>query len=244
MKLSDTTYTFVFAAVVCVVCSVSLAAVSQGLKRKQETNVALDIKKNILRAVGLADVVRRTESPEGVLALYEEKIEEFVVDGEGAFVEGEDPTEVDPETTDGLYPLYVYKEGGEVRAYAFPVVGQGLWSTLYGYFALGPDGKTVKGITFYKHGETPGLGAEIESEWFRDAFRGKSIWSESRDEVVPIRVVKGGVEGRFPEEKARHLVDGISGATMTSRGVTEMLERWIRVYNPFFERVRNHQVGI
>ena len=236
--MKNNTYTFIFAAVVCMVCSLALSAVSEGLKSKKAFNMALDQKKNILKAVGLAEALSGNLTGEQTAKLYQEKIEELVIDEYGDVVQGVDPETIDMEKTQGLYPLYELKENGEIVAHCFPIVGKGLWSTLYGYFAMNPDGKTVKGITFYKHGETPGLGAEIEKDWFQDHFKGKKVWSELQDKLVPIRVVKGKVQGRYSPQEAQFLVDGISGATMTGKGVTRMLERWLEVYEPFFKKIR------
>ncbi|MCA9404789.1 MAG: NADH:ubiquinone reductase (Na(+)-transporting) subunit C, partial [Candidatus Omnitrophica bacterium] len=137
------------------------------------------------------------------------------------------------------YPLYVYKEGQQVISYAFPIIGKGLWSTLYGYLALEPNAMTVRGITYYKHGETPGLGAEIEKDWFQNNFKGKSIWDMKDQELWPVSVLKGKVADQINDpNKAKHYVDGISGATMTSKGVTEMIDREVRKYEPFLAKVR------
>ena len=99
--------------------------------------------------------------------------------------------------------------------------------------------KTVRGITFYKHGETPGLGAEIEKEWFQSNFKGKSIWDVQKNQLWPVAVLKGKVKDTMTDEdKMKHYVDGISGATMTAKGVTEMVDREIRKYEPFFAKIR------
>lgn len=236
MKLKGNTYTFVFAAIVCVVCSFTLAFVFQSLKDKQELNEAMDVKKNILKAVGLKTPLPKEAKLDEVLEVYRQKIRELVVDDEGNIIEGKTPAEAVVEP--GLHPMYIYKEGEETVAYAFPVQGKGLWSTLFGYLAIEPDGITVRGITFYKHGETPGLGAEIEKDWFQDNFKGKKIWSKEEQKIRPVAVVKGKVEGRISENEAPFYVDGISGATMTSIGVTNLLKKWIGVYAPFFAKIR------
>lgn len=236
MKMKGNTYTFVFAAIVCIVCSFTLAFVFQSLKDKQELNEALDVKKNILKAVGLKTPLPRTAKSEEILKTYREKIQELVIDEQGNIVEGKTPQ--DAVTQSDLHPIYIYKEGEETVAYAFPVQGKGLWSTLFGYLAIEPDGITVRGISFYLHGETPGLGAEIEKDWFQDNFKGKKIWSEEEQATRSIAVVKGRVEGRIPKDEEPFYVDGISGATMTSIGVTNLLKKWIGVYTPFFAKIR------
>lgn len=235
--MSENTYAFVFALIVCVVCSFSLAAVSEGLRDKKEQNIALDIKKNILKAVGLRDPLQPKAKPATIEKIYQEKIEEMVVDAEGNILEDKRP----PEISEGeeIYPLYVYKESGEVVSYCFPIEGKGLWSTLYGYFALEPDAVTVRGITFYKHGETPGLGAEIDKDWFQNNFKGKKIWDVNANELVPTKVLKGKVADIIPDaQQAQFYVDGISGATMTSKGVTTLIDIWLNTYEPFFAKIR------
>jgi Na+-transporting NADH:ubiquinone oxidoreductase subunit C len=130
----------------------------------------------------------------------------------------------------------------EPRAYVLPISGKGLWSTIYGYIALDVDGATVRGITFYKHGETPGLGGEIEKEWFKSNFEGKRIFDEEGN-LVSITVVKGKVEELIPESEAYHYVDGISGSTLTGRGINEFLEEDLGKYEPFLKKVKNAGEG-
>ncbi|MCA9407787.1 MAG: NADH:ubiquinone reductase (Na(+)-transporting) subunit C [Candidatus Omnitrophica bacterium] len=232
----SSSYIFTFAMIICVVCSFSLALVSQGLKAKKETNIALDIKKNILKAVNLEEHLALKASATEIEAAYENKIEELVIDPSGNIVEGKSPKDI--VEGESLYPVYVYKEGSQKKAYCFPIVGKGLWSTLYGYLALEPDAMTVRGITYYDHGETPGLGAEIEKDWFQNNFKGKKIWDLKENKLHPVAVVKGKVADKYSGENAQFYVDGISGATMTSKGVTEMIARELNKYEPFFQKIR------
>ncbi len=241
-RFKENIYSFVFAAIVSLVCSLALTAVSQGLKEKQKVNMVLDKRKNILNVVKLESGLEEGVTAEELLKLYKEKIREVVVNDKGVVLKGKDASVIDPEHAKGEYPLYIYKEKGRVMAYAFPIVGKGLWSTIYGYLAIEPDGKTVRGITFYQQGETPGLGAEIASKWFQKNFEGKKIWDDKEGKTVPIRVVKGKLDSRFSTEEASHLVDGISGATLTGKGVTRMLKKWVKIYDPFLERVRKHEI--
>ena len=236
MRRQGNLYTFLFAFIICVTCSLALSSVSQGLKEKKALIVSLDIKKNILKAAQLEPPLSPKASTQEVMDIYAQKIEEKVVDGEGNVVEGKKPNDI--QEGEALYSLYIYKERDIVKAYCFPIVGKGLWSTLYGYFALEPDAITVRGITFYQHGETPGLGAEIEKDWFQSNFKGKKIWDIQKKELIPTKVVKGKVEDAVAEQKKPFYVDGISGATMTSRGVTQMVDKWLRIYEPFFSKIR------
>lgn len=240
MDRQSNQYTFIFALIVCVVCSLALSIVSQGLKKQKELNVALDIKKNILKAVDLNEPLPKKVKSQEILDAYAQLIEEIVIDASGNIVEGKAPADI--KDGEPFYPLYIYKESGKVMAYCFPIIGKGLWSTLYGYFALEPDASTVRGITFYKHGETPGLGAEIEQDWFQDNYKGKKIWDVSVNELKPTRVVKGKVADSIPKSDQSFYVDGISGATMTSKGVTEMVDREVRKYEPFLQKIRTKKL--
>jgi Na+-transporting NADH:ubiquinone oxidoreductase subunit C len=104
--------------------------------------------------------------------------------------------------------------------------------------AIEPDAVTVRGITFYKDGETPGLGGEIQKDWFQNNFRGKKIWSEKDQKLTPIALVKGQVKDFYQDERVNYHVDGITAATLTCKGVTAFLDRWIKMYEPFFSKLR------
>lgn len=238
MDKESTKYTFGFALIICVVCSFSLALVSEGLRSRRELNEVLDVKKNILKVVGLGEEISSEMAPKQILSFYDQKIKELVIDKEGNVVENKKPEDI----LDGqeLYPFYIYHEEDGVQAYCFPIIGKGLWSTLYGYFAVESDGMTVRGITFYKHGETPGLGGEISSEGFQKNFKGKKIYDIVKKKSVPIQVVKGKAQDQLSGAALQYAVDGISGATMTCVGVNKMLEKWIRVYDAYFEKVRKN----
>ena len=237
MNISSTRYTFIFAIIVCVVSGVLLSAVSEGLRARRELNEELDVKKNILKAVALKDPIAPKMKAVDVLKVYESKIEELVVDARGNIVEGKTPKELTGKDTD-LFPLYMYKEYGQVIAYAFPIVGQGLWSTLYGYLAVESDATTIRGITFYKHGETPGLGGEIEKEWFQNNFKGKTIYSAKEHKLTPTVVVKGKAADIVKGDELNYHVDGVTAATLTGKGVTEMMDRWITVYDAYLSKLR------
>ena len=120
-----------------------------------------------------------------------------------------------------------------MNAFILPISGKGLWSSLYGYFAI--DNKnysTVKGITFYQHGETPGLGAEIAKDWFKSSFIGKEIYSDNN--IKSILVLKAGQA----DPDNLYEVNGISGATITGRGVEVLLKRDLLRYENYFRNNR------
>ncbi len=237
MNTNSTKYTFIFAIIVCVVCGVLLSSIAEGFRTRQELNVELDVKKNILKAVRLKTPVSAKANPAEILKIYDSKIEEAVINAKGEIVPGKKPSDIKSEK-DGLYPLYIYREDGKADAFAFPILGQGLWSALYGYLALEADVTTIRGITFYKHGETPGLGAEIEKDWFQDNFKGKTVWSLKEKKLTPTIVVKGKAEEIFKDEELKSRVDGITAATLTGNGVTDMMAKWLNIYEAYFHKLR------
>jgi Na+-transporting NADH:ubiquinone oxidoreductase subunit C len=120
--------------------------------------------------------------------------------------------------------------------FVLPISGKGLWSTIYGYLALDEDGNTVRGVTFYKHGETPGLGGEVENPAWCAQWQGKTILGDG-GKLVGIEVKKGKVDPAKPAEKA-HKVDGLSGATITSNGVTKFVKADLEAFGAYLASVR------
>lgn len=216
-------YTLTFTSAVTIVLGLLVSLAATSLKDRQALNEEIDMKRNILRSLHIPEDHSRKMSEQEILDAFDQMITEVHINREGE----EDPN--------GDLILYEKKSGDRIEGYAFPISGKGLWSTIYGYMALEPDGKTVKGITFYKHGETPGLGGEIEKDWFTSNFIGKQI-VDAEGHLTSIQVIKGKVDPNRKE--AIHQVDGISGATMTGKGVTAFLARDLETYNPFFENIR------
>ena len=136
-----------------------------------------------------------------------------------------------------LVPLYQgVDENGKLIAWCIPIEGYGLWSTLYGFLALEADLRTVRGITFYKHGETPGLGGEVDNPAWQAQWQGKQILDEN-GRLVGIKVKKGPVDPKVAFER-KHMVDGLSGATITSNGVTRFIAEDLALYEPYFKKMR------
>lgn len=216
---------------------VSLSAVT--LRERQETNRRLDRQRNILMVAGLAaEDERLTAQKAG--ELFREHIEPRLID----LRTGEEAAGIDPSAYDQRRALadpamsmpapandakvvrlprygliHFVRRGGALEGVVLPVEGKGLWSTIYGYLALEPDLRTIKGITFYEHGETPGLGGEIENARWRASWRGKRAFDE---EGRPVFQVKKGLAGTDP-----HAVDGLAGATLTARGVMHLVRFWL-----------------
>lgn len=228
--------TFRFAIIITLTCSLLLAGAATLLKPRQQENIKLDIKKNILLSAGIVKSgVELTR--DDINALYAKNIRSEVLDKNGVKVEGKTPADIDPKANTGDMALYKWVDGDAVKAFIIPVSGKGLWSTIYGYLAINPDGVTVKGLTFYQHGETPGLGGEIDKKYFTDSFIGKRIVDES-GALKSVSVVRGKVKDVVPESEYAYNVDGISGATLTGRGVSNFLKKDLTTYEPFFKILR------
>ena len=236
------------AAGVCVVCSVFVSTASVCLKPIQDRNRTLERKTNILMAAGLMEAGQRAD----VDALFRQ-IEARVIDlSTHEFVDDVAPEDVDPaeeardpnrsiEVQDeklgikrlGKYQLiYFTKEDGKIKRVVLPVIGKGLWSTMYGFLALGSDMDTVKTLAFYQHGETPGLGGEVDNSQWKRSWVGKKAYDGNWN--PQIRVVKGRADPSAASE-----IDGLSGATLTSRGVEHLVDFWLgkEGYGPTLEKL-------
>lgn len=221
------TYTIVFTTIVTVVLGLGLSLTADSLRERQSINEELDIKKNILSVLGF-NLSSDWENDQ-IQSLYEKNINELIVDKTGSIL-----GPIESSNSDN-YKIYQSKENDEVTGYAIPIAGKGLWGTMYGYFAIEPDAETVKGITFYRHKETPGLGAEVDKEWFQSNFVGKKL-IDTNGSLVSVEVVKGYVSNTDP--KSMHKVDGISGATITGKGLTTFLKNDLQKYEPYLSKVR------
>ena len=212
--MREDTRTLVFAAIVCVTCSLLLSGTAAGLKDRQQANEAFDVKRNIVKAFGV-----------DISTLTRPEIEDTFT----AHI-----AEATAETDDGQLPIYTWTDDGAdtVSKYAFPISGRGLWSMLYGYLSLNADLETIAGLSFYKQLETAGLGAEIEKDWFQSQFTGKRIYQDGA--VVDFAVTKPGYASGESE------VDGISGATITSRGVQALLRKDAALYANYFNNIKGN----
>lgn len=228
-----------FAAVICVVCSLLLSATASSLKAKQDFNVELDRKMNVLKAFGVDVTPGGKALPVAEVENYfKAYISDIVLDGTtGQPIEGLTSGQVDAKDVAERkkLPLFIWKENNVATKYAFPVSGKGLWSTIYGYMALEKDLATVAGVTFYRHGETPGLGGECEKSWFQANFKGKQVYANG--ERQRFEVVKGKVAERYPGGNS-HAVDGISGATLTGKGITKFVNHDLDLYEKYFKLQR------
>lgn len=231
---NSNSFTFIFAAVLVTVVGTLLAVTYMSLKPAYEENVRREKMQNILSAMNVK--VARDAAPEK----YKELITEtLLVNAQGEPVEGDaftldvlkqykDWKAGEVKSEDLKYPVYK-ATGAEGQLYILPMVGTGLWGPVWGYLSVKKDGRTVYGSTFDHKGETPGLGAEIVTAMFQDQFPGKTITDENGT-YTGIKVYKGGTGTTDP-----HGVDGISGGTITSDGVNEMLIRTLAIYDVYLK---------
>lgn len=244
--------TFAVVGGLCLICSILVAGSAVGLRPFQDAAKARDKQSNILSVAQLP--------LNNIADVYKNRIEARLIDlSTGQFVDG-DANGFDlakaakvpalsvaiekAEDVAGIRrrakqaPVYFAKnENGQVETIILPVYGQGLWSTMYGFIALAPDGNTVKGITFYDQGETPGLGAEIQNPLWQALWKGKQFYDA--DGKFDLKIIKG-----HADASAVHQVDGISGATLTSNGVQYLFQYWMgpTAYGPFLKALRNGEL--
>ena len=204
-------------------CSVLLTAANTGLKPLQQRNMAVDRHRNILLALGLVREGERVPG-EQIEPIYEPSIKSITVDREGKILTAE-------EASGNHLPLYVYVKEEQIEAYVVPINTRGLWGEIQGYLAIENDGTTIRGFTVYKHAETPGLGGEIESRWFRKNFENKKIVN-TEGAFASVGIAKGAVKDVIPEPKRDNYVDGISGATLTGKYLTAGLKEILQDYEP------------
>lgn len=222
LNTNSNAYTIIYASVLVIIVAFLLAFVASALKPTQDANVELDKKSQILAALNIRDV-------EDVAAKYAEVVKSDPIYGADASQGPKAQTGgfavVTKEITSDNRPLYIAEVDGETKV-VVPVKGAGLWGGLWGYIAVNADGETVYGTYFSHESETAGLGARIAEQWFQDSFKGKKIFANGSDEIA-LSVVKKGKEGNLAPE---NYVDGVTGATLTSNGVNDMIKDCLGLY--------------
>ncbi len=228
------------AFLVCLVCSIVVSYAAISLKPLQEINKTAEVKKNILAAAGLYDENRSIEDQFGVITtkIVDIRTGKYVTDMD---VEAYDQRKAskDPRQSEKLtvaqdiasikrlenyVKVYEVIENGELTSLILPIRGYGLWSTLWGFVALESDLNTVIGLGFYEHAETPGLGGEVDNPKWKTLWSGKEVYATPGE--VAIFVKKGSIDQSLDAE-VRFGVDGLSGATLTSRGVSNLVRFWM-----------------
>ena len=247
-------YTLLFATLVCVVCAVVVSGSAVQLKDLQDANILLDKQSNVLEAAGLREpgVVLPAEEVAELFAGIDSKVIDLRT---GEVLEDVDTETFDQRrmamnpTTSEVAPansakvqrvphqalIYeVQGADGEVEKIILPIEGKGLWSTLRGFIALDTDLQTVRGITFYEHKETPGLGGEVDNPKWKASWPNRKVFGP--DGTPKIALIKG--RAASPEE-APFDIDGLSGATITSRGVTYLVQFWLGpdAFGPYLDKL-------
>ncbi|MGE4267840.1 MAG: Na(+)-translocating NADH-quinone reductase subunit C [Deferribacterales bacterium] len=235
MRRESDLRTFLIALVLAVICSFFVAGANVLLKPRQDMNKELERKKNILLAAGIlksdTDInkefgsvetylvdMKTGKSEKGDAGKYFESIRKLAAAKDAVHLTKQQDIAV-IKSIPAKIPVFILRDGdGKIAKVVMPVYGSGLWSTMYGFMALNSDLNSVSGITFYEHGETPGLGGEIDNPLWKAQWVDKKIYGN--DGSVALSVVKGGAKGESQ-------VDSLSGATMTSRGVENTVRFWM-----------------
>lgn len=245
--------TLVVAFSLCIVCSVIVSTAAVVLKPAQEANQALDRKRNILAAAGMLD---DSKSVEEQFAQMTTRVVDLRT---GKFTEEVDPSGYnerkaakDASLSDPLSGeediakifrrehfavVYLAEDAqGAVEKIILPIRGYGLWGTLFGYIALEGDASTVAGIGFYEHKETPGLGGEVDNPRWKASWTGKQVYDDGEMEL---EVVKGVVDPASAD--AAYQIDGLAGATLTTRGVSNLVQFWLGEggFEPFLNNLKS-----
>ena len=247
--------TLIVAISLCLVCSALISFSAVELRDLQEANKTLDKQSKILSAAGL---LKEGSLISEVFESIEPRIVNLETGEYDSAINLDDYEESafsrDPNTSielsssqdiallkrrENFQTVYLHYESQALNAIILPVRGYGLWGTMKGYLALEPDFKTIIGLEFFDHKETPGLGGEIDNPKWKAIWKGKEVFSESGD--ILISVIKGSVDKS--SEQAKYEVDGLSGATITSNGVTNLLSFWLgdMGYGPLIDQLQEEE---
>jgi len=230
MNVESNKYIFLYSIIMVVLVAVSLTIVAIKLKPAQEKNIRVEKMQNILKSVNILSAPSDAEDK------YNQFItEKYVINSKGEMVEGKEAFELDlavelkKEPDFRNLPVFVCTQENGEREFIVPLRGKGLWGPIWGYMSFKNDFNTVVGCMFDHKGETPGLGAEINTGVFQSQFFNKKIFNESGN-LTAIDIIKGGAA---PDNI--HGVDAISGGTITSKGVQYMVRDCLMLYEPFFK---------
>ncbi len=253
MDRNSNLYTILFAAVIVTVSAVLLAVAVMVLKPAQERNKRQEKMTDIMYTIGLDETALISKAAAEGLQLNYKTIEKYfkkyflkqyalkadgTVDKSINAFDINMKAEVKKPVDKQRFPIFIAQMDGH-KYYVIPLYGKGLWDDIWGYIALEEDANTVKGVKFGHKGETPGLGAEITKKWFEKQFVGEKIFDKDGT-FRGITVLKG---NKDPENKDKedHEVDAISGATLTSNGVTRMIKERLQHYVPFFKKIKEQK---
>lgn len=232
MRQFSNRYIFIFSSILVIVVATLLSLAATLLQPAQARNLEIEKKRNMLESINVEATRENTEE------LYDKYIKEgFVVNSEGNVIEGVDAftvvvkNEQKKQLEQQYLPVFRAEPDDGEKVIIVPVEGKGLWGPLYGYVSLKSDMNTIYGTNFDHKGETPGLGAEINTSDFESQFRGKKLFENGN--FISVKVLKGGAEENDP-----HGVDAISGGTITSKGLEKMIFDCLGKYNSYFQKNR------
>ncbi len=232
MRQFSNRYIFIFSSILVIVVATLLSLAATLLQPAQARNLEIEKKRNMLESINVEATRENTEE------LYDKYIKEgFVVNSEGNVIEGVDAftvvvkNEQKKQLEQQYLPVFRAEPDDGEKVIIVPVEGKGLWGPLYGYVSLKSDMNTIYGTNFDHKGETPGLGAEINTSDFESQFRGKKLFENGN--FISVKVLKGGADKNDP-----HGVDAISGGTITSKGLEKMIFDCLGKYNSYFQKNR------
>ena len=233
---------YIFVTIMTVVVGVTLTGLYTATKPQADLNEELFNKRAILSSLGdKFDGDLAAISDEELASIFKNQVEQFAINPEGEMVEGvlaenvKMKQEMKLPAEDRKLPVYVYTAQDKSKYYIVSVRGRGLWDAIWGNIAIANDFNTVVGVSFDHAGETPGLGAEIkDNKAWVSTFAGKTIYDD-QGEYVSVSLKKGGAP-----PGSKHYVDGLTGATITGNGVSDMLYDGIRSYEPYFKQVKSN----
>lgn len=229
-----------YAAILTVVCGGLLAFASESLKEKQQENIALEQKENIL------STVMALKDEDNAADIYAKRVKAFVVDYNGNVVEGKGTTDIDvaaeykKPAKERMLPVYEFRsetDPNKIEYVVLPLHGFGLWDRIWGYVSLQSDFNTIQGMVFQHKGETPGLGARIASEEIQDRYKNKKVFEG--EQIASVEMMKGEGNDYASQE---HKVDGMSGATLTAKGVNNMLKDYLVCYENYIKKTKTTTV--
>ena len=258
MQLNSVKYTVLFAGAVCLVCSMFVSVTAVSLQDRQSFNRQLDLQRRVLTVADLYDPAQRLGADQ-IQQTWDDNIVPVIVDLRTGEEVAEPPFDAatynqqraaqDPEMSEPApgnlarvrrVPHYgqvfhVYDANDSLSMVIVPIHGMGLWAMMYGFVALDSDFNTIRGITFYDHQETPGLGGEVDNPAWQALWPERKAFDEDGD--VAVQVIKGSAG---PPDEDPHRVDGMTGATFSNNGVTNGLHFWLgeHGFGPYLDRLR------
>ncbi|MDT9587504.1 MAG: Na(+)-translocating NADH-quinone reductase subunit C [Candidatus Arsenophonus melophagi] len=248
--------TFLVVFILCLICATVVSGAAVGLKSKQQTQKLLDKQRNILDVAGL---LKQKMSDKEIQSLYNSRVRAKILDfkttklsnSNGKFnlnnqLRNEETRMILSPTQDiakihyraNLAEIYFVNDNhGKINTLILPIYGSGLWSVMYAFIAVDIDGITLKGITYYSHGETPGLGGEVDNPQWRAQWIGKKLYNQHGE--PGIKIVRAGARTN------PFNIDGLSGATLTSSGIQKMFDFWLgkNGFGPFMDKVRKGELN-